>query len=172
MLSRGRQLLLVPTVLHGLLAHPVFRAVAVLPAFFLLTWLPGPIPCRAGTPGDLALRDVRGLVERTLFTDAHSGEQWLEAVIDDGSAEPLRVRLAPINAFERIGFELREGDPIQIRYFVSDDPPAVQRIRNLRTGAVLRLRCLHGEPLWDRHHRGGRGPREAGPHSGRIASVQ
>lgn len=161
MLSRGRQLLLVPTVLHGLLAHPVIRAVAVSPVLLVATWALVAAPCIAKPHGDRALRDVDGRVAQTISHDAQSGEQWLEAVIDDGSAEPLRVRLAPISAFERSGFELREGDPIRIRFFVSDDPPAVQRIRNLRTGAVLRLRCLHGEPLWDRHHRGGRGPRQS-----------
>jgi hypothetical protein len=109
----------------------------------------------------MVLRDVNGLVAQTLSSDAPSGEEWLEAVIDDGTPEPLRVRLAPMLAFERTGFELREGDPIRVRFFVSDDPPAVQRIRNLRTGEVLRLRCLHGEPLWDRHHRQGRGTRQS-----------
>ena len=162
MLSRGRQLLLVPTVLHGLLAHPVVRAVAVLSALLLSTWLTGPALCRAESSGDLILRDVTGRVKQTLSADIQTGEEWVEAVIDDGSPEPLRVRLAPLNAFERSGFELHEGDPIRIRLFVSDDPPAVQRIRNLRTGAVLRLRCLHGEPLWDRHHHG----------AGKRASVQ
>jgi hypothetical protein len=162
MLSRGRQLLLVPTVLHGLLAHPVVRAVAVSSAFLTLTWASVGTSCLAESSGDLVLRDISGHVEHTLSTDIQTGETWLEAVINDGSPEPLRVRLAPIKAFERSGFELREGDPIRIRLFVSDDPPAVQRIRNLRTGAVLRLRCLHGEPLWDRHHRGG----------GQTASVQ
>ena len=156
MLSRGRQLLLVPTVLHGLLAHPVVRAVAVSSALLLvLTWASAGTTCLAESSGDLILRDVNGHVDRTLSADTQNGEVWLEALIDDGSTEPLRVRLAPTEAFERSGFELREGDPIRIRLFVSDDPPAVQRIRNLRTGAVLRLRCLHGEPLWDRHHRGG-----------------
>lgn len=161
MLSRGRQLLLVPTVLHGLLAHSVIRAVAVVPACFALTWVLAWTPCLAETSGNLALRDVNGLVEKTLSSDTQSGEEWLEAVIDDGSPEPLRVRLAPMHAFERIGFELREGDPIRVRFFVADDPPAVQRIRNLRTGEVLRLRCLHGEPLWDRPHGAGRGPRQS-----------
>ena len=154
MLSRGRQLLLVPTVLHGLLAHPVFRAVAVFSALLLATWFSAQGPCLAESSGDLILRDVIGHVEQTLSADIKAGEEWFEAVIDDGSPELLRVRLAPLDAFERSGFELREGDPIRIRLFVSDDPPAVQRIRNLRTGAVLRLRCLHGEPLWDRHHQG------------------
>jgi hypothetical protein len=114
----------------------------------------GLAPCLAEVSGDLVLRDVDGLVEKTLSTDPRDGEAWLEAVIDDGSAEPVRLRLAPVQVLERSGFELREGDPIRVRYFVSEDPPAVQRIRNLRTGAVLRLRCLHGEPLWDRHQRG------------------
>ena len=163
MLSRGRQLLLVPTVLHGLLAHPVVRAVAVSSALLLvLTWSSAGTTCLAESSGDLILRDVNGHVDQTLSADTQTGEAWLEAVIDDGSPEPLRVRLAPVEAFERSGFELRKGDPIRIRLFVSDDPPAVQRIRNLRTGEVLRLRCLHGEPLWDRHHRG----------DGRRASVQ
>jgi hypothetical protein len=127
----------------------------------VLTWILAWTPCLAEDAGDLVLRDVNGLVEQTLSSDAPSGEEWLEAVIDDGSPEPLRVRLAPMLAFERIGFELREGDPIRVRFFVSEDPPAVQRIRNLRTGEVLRLRCLHGEPLWDRHHRQGKGPRQS-----------
>lgn len=162
MLSRGRQLLLVPTVLHGLLAHPVVRAVAVFSALLVMAWSSTGTVCLAESSGDLVLRDVNGHIDRTLSADTQTGEVWLEALIDDGSPEPLRVRLAPIEAFERSGFELREGDPIRIRFFVSDDPPAVQRIRNLRTGAVLRLRCLHGEPLWDRHHRG----------NGRRASVQ
>ena len=153
MLSRGRQLLLVPTVLHGLLAHPVVRAVAVFSVLACTTPLFGLAPCRAEVSGDLVLRDIDGLVERTLSTDLREGEEWMEAVIDDGSAEPVRVRLAPVQVLERSGFELREGDPIRVRYFVSEDPPAVQRIRNLRTGAVLRLRCLHGEPLWDQHPR-------------------
>jgi len=139
---------------------------------FLLSLVPNSTPCLAASHGDLALRDVSGLVEHTLSSDGQSGEEWLEAVIDDGSPEPLRVRLAPMNAFERIGFELREGDPIRVRLFVTDDPPAVQRIRNLRTGEVLRLRCLHGEPLWDRHHRGARGPRGTGPPDERTASVE
>jgi len=172
MLSRGRQLLLVPTVLHGLLAHPVVRAVAVLPAFFMLSLLPGSPPCLAEGSGDLALRDVNGVVEQTLSSEGQAGENWLEVLIDDGSPEPLRVRMAPMNAFERIGFELREGDPIRIRFFVSDDPPTVQRIRNLRTGAVLRLRCIHGEPLWGHHHPGARGPRGTGPPGKRTASVE
>jgi hypothetical protein len=135
--------------------------VAVCPALLLL-WFAGTTLCLAEPPGDLILREVSGNVEQTLSADNPTGERWIEAVIDDGSPEPLRVRLAPLNAFERSGFELREGDPIRIRLIVSDDPPAVQRIRNLRTGAVLRLRCLHGEPLWDRHHHG----------AGKRASVQ
>lgn len=156
-------MLLVPTVLHGLLAHPVIRAVAVLSALLLVTWSSAGTSCLAESSGDLILRDISGHVEQTLSANMPTGEVWLEAVIDDGSPEPLRVRLAPIEAFERSGFELREGDPIKLRLFVSDDPPAVQRIRNLRTGAVLRLRCIHGEPLWDRHHHRG---------TGRRASVQ
>ena len=154
MLSRGRQLLLVPTVLHGLLAHPVVRAVAVFSALLVVTWSSTGNVYSAEPSGDLILRNIDGHFDRTLSADTQTGEAWLEAMIDDGSPEPLRVRLAPIEAFERSGFELRKGDPIRIRLFVSEDPPAVQRIRNLRTGAVLRLRCLHGEPLWDRHHRG------------------
>ena len=161
MLSRGRQLLLVPTVLHGLLAHPVVRAVAVFSALLLTTWFSPHTPCLANSSGDLALRDISGHVEQTLSAELQGGERWVEAVIDDGSPEPLRVRLAPMHAFERIGFELREGDPIRVRFFVAEDPPAVQRIRNLRTGEVLRLRCLHGEPLWDRPHGGGSGPRQS-----------
>jgi hypothetical protein len=167
MLSRGRQLLLVPTVLHGLLAHPVVRAVAVFFAVLLIL-AGGSTRCLAEGPGDLALRDVDGFVEQILNVEGETGDTWLEAVIDDGSPELLRVRLAPTSSFEHIAFELRKGDPIRIRFFVSDDPPAVQRIRNLRTGVVLRLRCLHGEPLWDRDHRGG-GP---GPRSDRTASVK
>jgi hypothetical protein len=172
MLSRGRQLLLVPTVLHGLLAHSVFRAVVVLLALFLLAWVPGSAPASAEAPGDLALREVNGLVEQTLPWYGHRGEVWLEAVIDDGSSGSLRVRLAPMSAFERTGFELRRGDPIQVRFFVSDEPPAVQRIRNLRTGAVLRLRCPHGEPLWDRHRARGGGPKHTGRHPARTASAR
>jgi hypothetical protein len=37
---------------------------------------------------------------------------------------------------------------------------------------VLRLRCLHGEPLWGRHHTGGTGHHETGPPGKRTASVE
>jgi len=145
----------------------VFRS--VLAGLFLLALLQPVLAEEAARPEkDLSLRDVDGIVREVAVSQDAGGEEWLEAVVEPESGDPLRFRLAPAKAMAGYGFALEAGHHVRVRYFSGETPAPVQRIRNQDTGRVLRLRCLHGQPLWSSAgERGGQGGRHGSPPGGR-----
>ncbi len=119
-------------------------------AVLLLLTFPG--RARAEDPArpeeELRLRDVDGVVREVVVFHGDDGEEWMDAVVAPGEGAPLRLRLAPAAVMTQSGFALKAGDRVRVRYFTQETPGPVQRIRNEATGRVLRLRCLHGRPLW------------------------
>jgi hypothetical protein len=145
----------------------VFRS--VLAGLFLLALLQPVLAAEAARPEeDLSLRDVDGVVrEVAVFRDA-GGEEWLEVVVEPESGDPLRFRLAPAKVMARYEFPLSMGHHVRVRYFSGETPAPVQRIRNQDTGRMLRLRCLHGQPLWSwAGEHGGHGGHHGSPPGGR-----
>jgi hypothetical protein len=121
----------------------------------------------AAVSGDKALRTVSGTVLALEVVPAANGESWLEATVaETETSEPLRLRIGPGDILTGSGFDMRPGDSIQLRYFVGDAPMDVQRVRNARTGRVLRLRGLYGDPLWTSFGAGSRGPAASSPGPG------
>jgi len=106
------------------------------------------------------------------------GEGELTVVAADlalpGEGGELRVLLAPRGVLEEIDFPIEVGDRIRVRIFAEGDGPEAfaQRVLNASRGALVRLRTLRREPLWNASGvwRGGdpsRGPgRGAGGHRG------
>lgn len=106
----------------------------------------------------------------------------------DGDADDLVVlrldgdargyALAPAAALSELGFEVRVGDRVRMRFFLragSGDGDGdedgervlpVQKALNLSRDRMLRLRTLYRDPLWERggEHRDGEG---RGPHGPR-----
>jgi hypothetical protein len=121
---------------------------------------------------EVRLRDVDAVVREVAVTRGSGAEQWLDATVEARDGGFLRLRLAPPEILAGSGFSLSKGDAVRVRYFPGEAPYPVQRIRNHETGRVLRLRCLHGDPLWTRPgERGGPGrhgpPRDGGGGPGR-----
>lgn len=109
-----------------------------------------------------ALKDVRGIVEEVTVEERAGAAPWTVLAVLTPEGDRFRVGLASEDVLEAEGFGVAVGDPVRVRFFADGDPHEVQRLRNEATGRVLRLRCLHGDPLW--RDRGGRG---AGPGAGR-----
>ena len=118
----------------------------------------------SGTPGSLALPDPDPLQSRTIHTfNIVEGQvlhlNWIEgedglpirsAVIVDGDRQ-LRISLAPASVLDQTGFTLETGDRLTVRLFsaAADGPAQVQKAMNRTSGVSVRLRSIHGEPLWD-----------------------
>ncbi len=129
-------------------------------AVFLLLALAGPALAQKSTPPEeeLSFRDLDGVVTDLVVSRENDGEEWLEAVVEPKGGGSLVFRLAPRDVMAKAGFVLDVGQHVRLRFFTDEDPAPVQRIRNQDTGRVLRLRCLHGQPLWPRSgDRGDRG---------------
>jgi hypothetical protein len=115
-----------------------------------------------------ALRDVRGVVETVTSEARADSTRWTVVAVRTTEGEIVRVGLASEEVMESEAFVVAVGDPVRVRFFADGDPHEAQRIRNEATGRVLRIRCLHGDPLWrengDRHRfrQGGGGPRGSG----------
>jgi len=122
---------------------------SVLAGLFLLAFLR---PALAEEPThpeeELSLRDLDGVVRELVVSPEAGGEQWLEAVVEPKAGGSLRFRLAPVEVMAEAEFALAVGHRVRLRFFTGETPAQVQRIRNQDTGRVLRLRCLHGQPLW------------------------
>jgi len=98
---------------------------------------------------DRALLTVQGKVVSIRETADSSGATWTDAdVVPSGSNEPVRIRIAPPEILEADGFRIAVGDTLEARVFSDEMPFAAQALRNQSTGRALRLRCLHGDPLW------------------------
>jgi len=121
-------------------------------------------------------RDVRGTVVRVSETPADEGATLdLVVTLDDGGE--IVLRLGPAATIRDAAWTVEPGHSIRARYFVGGGEPAdVQRVRNEATGRTLRLRCIHGEPLWgagglsERGPGRGAGPRDRGGSDGRGPS--
>ncbi len=116
-----------------------------------------------------ALKDVRGVVFAVTVEPRAGSAAWTVVAMRTDEGEIYRVGLASDEVMRSEGFQVAVGDRVRARFFADGDPHEAQRIRNETTGRVLRLRCLHGEPLWreegDRHRfrqGGGGGPRGPG----------
>jgi len=125
------------------------------------------LPARAEEPArpeeEVQLRDIDAVVREILVSRLEGGEEWVDAIVEPEAGGPVRIRLAPPKVMSRSGFSLSAGDHARIRYFTGESPFPVQRIRNQDTGRILRLRCMHGEPLWPWAGEHG-GPGRHGPH--------
>ncbi len=97
----------------------------------------------------LSLLDVVGLVSGVEVTRGVDGTQWVDAAVTTSTRGTVRIRLAPRDILDREGFLLRRGDSVRARVFGDESPHEVHRIQNETTGTSIRLRCLHGDPLWD-----------------------
>jgi hypothetical protein len=104
---------------------------------------------------DRALREIAGRIQQTREVRAEGDSVWIDAVLDTGAQGRIVIRIAPREVLKDAGFRLGAGDRVVVRYFLGEAPVEAQRIRNLETGRVLQVRCLHGEPTWEPapHHR-------------------
>lgn len=142
---------------------------SVLAVLFLLALLPPALAEEPALPEkELSFRDLDGVVRELVVSREGDGEQWLEAVVEPKTGGSLRFRLAPVEVLAEAEFVLAVGHRVRLRFFTDENPAPVQRIRNQDTGRVLRLRCLHGQPLWPvGGEHGDRGP-HGSPREGRI----
>jgi len=123
----------------------------------LLLALAGVAAVAAGTDeAGRPLLDVEGTVTEVALAGGADGARWLDAAVATATRGTLRLRLAPPDVLARDGFALRPGDRVRARVFADEEPHGVHRIANETTGRALRLRCLHGDPLWSARP-GGRG---------------
>jgi hypothetical protein len=132
----------------------------------LLLWLAGLGPVGAGTEPerDREFLVLRGTVAAVDESNDASGAKWTDAtLITTESETPVRIHVAPSEILERESFRIAVGDTLQVRVFSDETPFGVQRIRNQGTGRALRVRCLHGEPLWDSSRGPGHGGDRGGP---------
>jgi len=142
---------------------------SVLAGLLLLALLPPALAKESVRPEEnLSLRDLDGVVTELVVSREDGGEEWLEAVIEPKAGGSIRFRLAPVEVMAETEFVLDVGHRVRLRFFTDETPAPVQRIRNQNTGRVLRLRCLHGQPLWPwGGERGDRGP-HGSPRGGRV----
>ncbi len=125
----------------------------------------------AGGPPDDAAR-LSILEGRVTAVGEAPGEGGLTVVsVDLANAEgTATVLLAPASALEEAGFDVVVGDLLKLRVFAAegDRPLRAHKVFNQTRSAMLRLRTLHEDPLWNDAGRwqGGRGGRGAGagPH--------
>lgn len=111
-----------------------------------------------------SLLEVVGIVSEIGVSREVDGSAWLDASVATETRGTVRIRLAPPEVLERERFVLSTGDRVSARVFGDEVPHGVHRITNVTTGSSLRLRCLHGDPLWNgaavqqghRRWRGGR----------------
>lgn len=117
-----------------------------------------------------ALRDVQGTVTSVSQEPAPEGGPWLLVTIQDDRGEAFAMRVAPVEVLEGAGFKVAVGDRARAQVFVDETPHAVARFRNVDHGATLRLRCLHGEPIWT--HPGFASGQSAGTAGGGAGGAQ
>lgn len=113
---------------------------------------------------DKALREVQGTVTAVSHETETEGGPWLLVTIQDDRGEAFAMRVAPVEVLDGAGFEVAVGDRARAQVFVEDTPHAVARFRNIDHGTTLRLRCLHGEPIWA--HPGFASGQQGGPAAG------
>jgi hypothetical protein len=105
-----------------------------------------------------SLLTLRGIVVTSNVAQDPEGQEWIDLQIRAEDEPDRTLRLAPAAVMQDLDFRLAPGDLVQARVFAGPAPHLVHRIFNETTGQSLRLRCLHGEPLW--------GPGAAGPGHG------
>jgi hypothetical protein len=98
---------------------------------------------------DRALLTVEGKVVAVEKMRAAGGQEWIDAVVEPKGQSAVRVRIAPTEILDAEGFRIEVGQRLQAQVFSDEAPFGAQRVRNRDTGRVVRLRCLHGEPLWN-----------------------
>lgn len=98
------------------------------------------------------------MVELVTVEPRANASPWSVVSVRTAEGEVFRVGLASDEVMQSEGFEVAVGDPVRVRFFADGDPHEAQRLRNETTGRVLRLRCLHGDPLWRDRGGPGRGP--------------
>lgn len=117
-----------------------------------------------------SLATVEGVVVSVETISGEGGEDLNGVRIRTDAPEPreLTILLAPESTLRQIEFEVRAGDRIKARVFLSDDSAVLARkVMNVTRGTMVRLRTLTRIPLWDgggqwqggpsRGHRGGHG---------------
>ncbi|MCB9378663.1 MAG: hypothetical protein H6511_07845 [Holophagales bacterium] len=123
-------------------------------ALLLALLLPTPLAAAEEPPArpTASLRTVEGEV---VALHELPGEGELPVVAVDlavaGEGEALRVLLAPRGVLEEIDFPIETGDRIRVRIFADRDGTAyfAQRVLNETRSALVRLRTLRQEPLWN-----------------------
>jgi hypothetical protein len=125
---------------------------------FLLVLLVPILAVASAAASARTLRDVRGEVAEVRVEVRANGERWTVLALRTEDEGIEWLGLASESVLEAEEFSIDVGDRVRVRFFVDGDPHEVQRLRNETTGRVLRLRCLHGDPLWDRERRRGVGP--------------
>jgi len=143
------------------------RLAATLLCF--IAWMPisGTAIATGNTDENKALRDVFGVVKGTSESIDSEGVVWVHMDVTTRQGEIVPVRVAPLAVMQSQDVRFEDGDRVRLRLFVGDSPVDASRVRNLDSGRTLRLRRLHGQPIWDRStlgpssrpqaHRGKRG---------------
>ncbi len=117
----------------------------------------------AQTERDRALLTLKGTVAAVEQTQDPSGTKWTDVdLLPAGNAGPVRIRVAPSTLLESESFRVAMGDSLQVRVFSDETPFGAQQVTNRGTGRTLRLRCLHGEPIWNASQARGEAGRDAG----------
>jgi hypothetical protein len=118
----------------------------------LLTALAAGLPVQAADGVDhSSLKTVEGVVTGIDRVSGEGGVEILQVTLGGTEgADPLSFLLAPAEALQSIGFEVREGDRLKVKCFFEGDGPArVHKIMNVSRGSMVRLRTLRQIPLWD-----------------------
>ncbi len=117
----------------------------------------------AQTDRDRALLTVQGKVAAVEQAQDTAGTRWTDVdLLPAGNAGPVRIRIAPSTLLDAESFRVAVGDSLQVRVFSDETPFGAQQVRNRGTGRTLRLRCLHGEAIWNESQARGEAGRGAG----------
>ena len=126
----------------------IAAAACLLPLLAVAAVPPAP-SSQGGREEGRSLLDVVGIVTEVAEAKGADGLVCVEATVKTDARGTLRIRLAPREILDRDGFAVRVRDAVRARVFGDEDPHGVHRITNETTGRSLRLRCLHGDPLWN-----------------------
>ena len=102
-----------------------------------------------------SLKTVAGVVTAMEQVPGEGGIEILHVTLGeiDGTGT-LSILLAPAEALESIGFQIREGDRLKLKCFSDDPGPArAHKVMNVSRGTMIRVRTLRQIPLWDNQGR-------------------
>lgn len=122
----------------------------------LLTTSGAVLPATAGGGVEhSSLKTVAGVVTAIDRVPGEGGIEVLQVTLGELDGEgPTSFLLAPAEALQSIGFEVREGDRLRLKCFYEGAGPArVHKVMNVSMGSMVRLRTLRQIPMWDNQGR-------------------